>query len=392
MIPKIIGMALSMGTGFEIKSRWLPTLLFCLGGNLVSINHASAQVWTQSGAPSKPWSVIASSGDGNVLAASTGTSIYVSTNSGKSWGLTTAPAKNWTALAASGNGKMLLAVNSSSGVYTSTNFGSTWLSNSVPPNANWAATAVSADGSTLIASAQVFGSVYYSTNAGMNWRSNGIPTGYWTGLACSADGTKLAAFWSGIIYTSTNSGGVWTSNNVSGGTVLACSADGRYLFRQNGAQLNISADWGTTWFTTTLPANSAALGISSNAQRLVLAYNGVTAISTNLGTNWISTYGPAKSWRAGAASYDTSRMAVVTTGTDGIYLWTPPVLSLTNVIGANFTVQWSTNGTPFGLQMNSDLTTNNWVAVPGAPVGTNSMDQVMVSATNNSAYFRLISQ
>jgi hypothetical protein len=367
-------------------------LILCLGVNFLFPDHALAQVWTKSSALLRSWTAIASSGDGNVLAASTGTSIYVSTNAGTAWTLTTAPAKNWTALAANGNGRILLAVASSGGTFVSTNYGNTWLSNNIP-SADYDAAAASLDGSTLIVGAQIFGSVYYSTNAGVNWRSNGIPTGYWTGLACSGDGTKLAALWSGVIYTSTNSGGIWTSNNVTG-TVLTCSPDGKYLFRPNGSQLNISTDWGANWYTVLMPASytGSALGISSDAKRLVLAYNGVTAISTNFGTNWISTFGLGKTWKAAATSLDASRMAAITTTSDGIYLWTPPVLTFTNFTGTNFAVQWSTNGTPFGLQMNSDLTTSNWVIVPVAPQVTNSLNQVTVSATNSSAYFRLLAQ
>jgi hypothetical protein len=50
--------------------------------------------------------------------------------------------------------------------------------------------------------------------------------------------------------------------------------------------------------------------------------------------------------------------------------------------------------TNFGLQQNLDLSTTNWVTLTNAPVLnlTNLQDEIILSPTNSSGFFRLISQ
>src|SRR5439155_9217377 len=68
--------------------------------------------------------------------------------------------------------------------------------------------------------------------AGANWTQASAPGGYWSSIASSADGTRLAATLSpGGIYVSTNSGGTWTQSSAPTthwGTI-ASSADGVQL-------------------------------------------------------------------------------------------------------------------------------------------------------------------
>ena len=66
----------------------------------------------------------------------------------------------------------------------------------------------SADGNKLVAAAGenpivgffpiTNGPIYVSTNAGATWMVSGAPTNYWSCIASSADGTKLAAGTIGI--------------------------------------------------------------------------------------------------------------------------------------------------------------------------------------------------
>jgi hypothetical protein len=365
--------------------------IFILFATFIPVHHASAQVWTKSSAPNKGWSAVAMSADGSILAAAINGSIYTSTNSGATWAVSGAPSKSWSALAISSDGKFFLACAPSGGIYTSTNLGTSWQSNSVPANPDWDAVAASANGSTLIAGAQA-GPAYYSTNMGASWRSNGIPGGgYWTSVVTTADGTKLAAQWNGMIYTSTNSGATWTNYNNSGGTLLLCSTDGKQLLLPVGNNLYVSTNWGVTWTQTGTLTYGWPLAISSDAKRLeVLAY-GAISVSTNLGASWTTIYAPVKTWTYVALSADGSKLVAVASGTDGIYLWQPPSLSFTN-LGGNLVFSWSTNGTAFNLQMNADLTTTNWMTVTDLPTVINSQNQIIVSPTNSSGFFRLMSQ
>jgi len=356
------------------------------------VGSASAQVWTKTSAPNKSWYAVATSADGIKLAAAFQSSggIYTSTNSGATWILTSAPAKSWTALASSADGSVLLATANFGGIYASTNSGISWQSNNIPGNAQWDTAAASADGNTLIVGATVFGSVYYSTNMGANWRSNGIPKGYWTSVVCSGDGTKLAAEYNGTIYVSTNSGVAWTNYNTLG-TVLACSADGRYLVLNSGPP-TVSTNWGATWTQISLPSTSLPFALSADATRFVVLGNGVIYVSTNLGGLWSSSYAPALAWRSIAlSSTGTKLVAVSTSSSDGVYVWLPPALSFTNNAGS-LIYSWPTNGTIFSLQANPDLATTNWVAVTNVPVIANSRKQVTLPVTNGNGFFRLISQ
>ncbi|HEX7619121.1 MAG TPA: hypothetical protein VF480_10445, partial [Verrucomicrobiae bacterium] len=80
---------------------------------------------------------------------------------------TNAPIAFWTAIASSADGTKLAVAISGGGIYTSTNFGLTWISNSVPAR-NWSSVASSADGRKLIAGINVIsgsglGGIYSST-------------------------------------------------------------------------------------------------------------------------------------------------------------------------------------------------------------------------------------
>jgi hypothetical protein len=200
----------------------------------------------------------------------------------------------------------------------------------------------------------------------------------------------LAAEWSGVVYTSTNSGATWTNYTTTFGSLLACSADGKQLLLPSN-NLYVSTNWGMTWAPANIPSSSLLVALSSDAKKLVELGFGTTYISTNVGTSWTNSYAPSKTWKSMALSADGSRLVAVASGTDGVYVWQPPSLSLTNS-GGNLVFSWPTNGTAFNLQTNVNLTTTNWVTVADLPTVTNSQNQIIVSPTNNSVFFRLISQ
>src|SRR5436190_162155 len=96
------------------------------------------------------------------------------------------------------------------------------------------------------------------------------PFGYWSALACSADGHALAAYdyyLSGRIYTSTNSGAIWTAANPFRpgskpfANYLALTPDASTLIVIVGFAYS-SHDLGVTWKTNSLPhqnVNSVAI-------------------------------------------------------------------------------------------------------------------------------------
>jgi photosystem II stability/assembly factor-like uncharacterized protein len=216
-----------------------------LGCPLTMINLAFAQNWTPTSAPDKYWNYVVSSADGNKLAAFSYLQVYTSTNAGTSWISNSLPscALACAAAAGSADGLNLVAGDICGWIYTSTNAGATWITNNVPFG-TWYAVASSADGSKLAALSWSGNLFYTSTNSGTSWASNSPPsTNFltWRKMASSADGSKLVvagtkstnggATYFGWIYTSTNAGSTWqlTSAPKTNWCSIACSADGSRL-------------------------------------------------------------------------------------------------------------------------------------------------------------------
>jgi hypothetical protein len=57
--------------------------------------------------------------------------------------------------------------------------------------------------------------------------------------------------------------------------------------------------------------------------------------------------------------------------------------------GTNVVLSWASPPGGFELQRNSNLTTTNWLTVTNAPAVTNGQNQVTLSRSNSSQFFRL---
>jgi hypothetical protein len=57
--------------------------------------------------------------------------------------------------------------------------------------------------------------------------------------------------------------------------------------------------------------------------------------------------------------------------------------------GTNVVLSWASPPGGFVLQKNSDLTTTNWLTVTNTPTFTNGQNQVTLSQSNSSQFFRL---
>jgi hypothetical protein len=93
--------------------------------------------------------------------------------------------------------------------------------------------AVSACGDKMAAVALFSSAIFTSTNYGATWASNSVPVEPWWRIASSADGTKLVALGGGLtgpgpIYVSADSGQTWTQANapVTNWVSVASSANG----------------------------------------------------------------------------------------------------------------------------------------------------------------------
>jgi len=199
----------------KIKITFIMTVAFY--GWFIAVNSASAQTWTQTSAPIKAWTCIALSADGAKMVAGTYEGeIYTSIDLGRTWDLKNASSNRWLCVALSANGSVLAASGNAepaNAFLVSTNSEIDWFQVPTLTNTLWASVAISADGSRLLALAEAPKEIVTSTNFGSSWTTQTkAPTldyqYYWNWIASSADGTKLVAvtYNGGPIYRSTNSG------------------------------------------------------------------------------------------------------------------------------------------------------------------------------------------
>ena len=417
----------------ELKMETTRTFirLFLIIGLLATASIVSAQTWMQTSAPTNQyWESVALSADGSKIIATGLLSCYfTSTNSGITWtsNSTHSIAENigsWISIASSADGNKLAAASLNS-VYTSTNAGISWTSNNVPVGTNLISIASSADGTklvTVVGGTPSFGAVgsgyiYISTNSGTTWTQTSAPKKYWSSVASSADGTKLVATtedynpaFDARIYTSTNSGFTWTQTSAPTNALwaaVASSADGSKLVAVNTAHFAFvngnyvcialglvytSTDSGATWVSNNVPNNGwQSVASSADGTKLVaIPQSGGIFTSTNSGATWTSNNVNAFPYWAVASSADGNKQVMVVDG-GSIYIsqTTPsPQLNLTPS-STNLTLGWTVPSTNFVLQQSANLT--SWANVTNPPVlnCTNLQNQVMISPSNSSCFYRL---
>jgi hypothetical protein len=163
----------------------------------------------------------------------------------------------------------------------------TWVTNfDTQISARWSGVASSADVTKLAAangSFDIYSRIYTSRDSGQTWISNNVPKLEWESIACSADGMKLITIacpngsgpCPGPIYTSIDGGNTWTSNTIpyQEWTGVACSADGNTLAAVTGGYFGYP---GRVWISQTTPA--PVLNISEGNSNVMLSW---TIPSTN---------------------------------------------------------------------------------------------------------------
>lgn len=397
--------------------------LLLVAAMLVLADFAFAQTWTQTGAPNKTWTSIASSADGSKLAAAAFDGIYTSTNYGNTWVSNNVPAGAWLSVASSADGSRLAAAFIVASIWVSTNSGLTWMQTSVPatnhlgePNF-WTGITSSADGTKLVAvaggNAPHKGAIFISANSGANWTETVAPIDYWSSVSSSADGSKLAAAVrgnaqitnGGSIYISTNFGVVWTQANAPTNlrwTAIASSADGSKLAATDESlwvvdhfvynSVYTSEDYGVNWTSNNVPNTGwASVAFSADGTKLIaVAQSGYIYTSTNSGLNWTSNTPPGPFWQAVASSADGDRLLLASTvnGVYTSYSAPTPQLNLTPSF-TNLVLSWIIPSTHFVLQQSSNLV--SWTDVTNAPVLnlTNLQNEVTLSPSNPSSFYRL---
>lgn len=363
-----------------------------------------AQNWTLTSAPSLSWYSVASSADGNKLVVvGNDTGIYTSTNSGTTWTLSPfTGGMDFTSVASSTDGVKLATANFDGyGILVSTNSGATWQFTSVP-SYQYYAIASSADGTKLEAARYSGGPLYGSTNSGANWTQlTYFSQSNVRSIASSADGhtlvvaaTKLtSSFGQGGIFTSTNSGQTWiqvTSVPNHDWDSVASSADGTKLVAApQYDSIYISTNSGTSWSATLTPSEVwVSVASSADGTKLIAGSLSVVYTSIDSGITWTSNSLPSGYWNSVASSADGNKLVAVNdSGSLGIWTW--QFLPTLSILPSDGIISWSTNTAGFVLQQNNDIGTTNWIDIATTPTVTNGQNQVILPMTNSKGFYRL---
>ncbi len=399
-----------------------PGSIFCVVAALacfsLSTERSVAQTWTVTTAPSANWVSLASSADGNTLAALVqgGEAVYISTNAGGSWTLSS-PANGGvigSGIACSVDGKILYFAGTTQ-IYSSTNSGATW-NPTLSPLANWTAVACSADGMRVAGSSAIRrgspSGIITSPDGGATWNSTTPPLDAFLALASSADGSKLvgADLTASAIYISADGGNSWAPHSppLQAFTALASSVDGTRLVvtsqgTGSGGSIFISTNSGLNWAPTTAPVtNWVGIASSADGRTLLAAGGGSSALghlflSTDSGATWNLTNSLFTHWSAVAVSADGTKLVAAE---NAGHIYTLHLSSVTfsptlhiRPSGTNVVVSWLVPSMDFTLQQNTAVTSSNCVDVVAAPVlnTVNLHNEVTVPSTLGNSNFRLSS-
>ncbi len=196
-------------------------------------------------------------------------------------------------LASSTDGSKIAAAKKG-GIWTSNDFGVTWVRTHAPLYLNWTSIASNADGTKFVASCE--DGIWLSLDGGSSWTKTSAPNGPWTTLAMNSTGTKIAAAGSIGVWISSDSGGSWIQQAQLGSnqwSSLAIDSTGNSLFATSFSSGDIftTINGGTSWANHPLGSNSninsiSSVAVSGDGSKLVVA--GLEGIeeSSDSGFTW----------------------------------------------------------------------------------------------------------
>jgi photosystem II stability/assembly factor-like uncharacterized protein len=248
------------------------------------------------------------SADGTkIFAAPRYNQIFKSTDSGATWAPSGSISQLWTSVACSADGTYAVAGNET-GVWTTSDGGTTWTHRAVTAPRLWIGAGISADGSKMVISCVDL--IYTSADYGVTWtlRRNS-PGVVFNRAAMSADGTRLFVTASpGQIMVSTDSGATWTPTGPSAGwSGVSCASDGLTAVAVDGGHAYVTTDGGTTWTQRQAASGCRNASVSGDGRRMLMPVGGaIKAIPfyTSSGPGVpVVTYHPPVGGLAGTASF-----------------------------------------------------------------------------------------
>jgi len=252
----------------------------------------------------------------NLVMAKYNGAVFTSTDFGATW-IDRGNTMKWLRMVSCGIGDKLVAVTLDypSKIYFSQNYGVDWTQVSgIPVSAYNGDLAASKDCSKIFFVAQESKGTFVSTNFGGTWTQiSSAPV--LSRIAVSSDALKIAGVkYDGNIFTSVDGGATWTNRGTKNWwTDIACSADGTKLVATTDSTYGrtyTSSDSGATWtLRSSGNYNVGFITMSDDGTRVVTAYAGAILVSTNSGATWINK-GNYGNWTEIAGSADLSKFLV----------------------------------------------------------------------------------
>lgn len=236
-------------------------------GGLV-ISKDGGMTWEECAPESLIWYTVASSADGQRLAAGVhGGYLFVSEDGGETW-IQKGPFGSWKRLFASNDGRIWVAIADSGHLARSVDFGQSW--SWTQGLRLWMSVAGSADGKKLILTSSNPRNLFLSEDGGVTLVERFSEELAWLTSASSGDGRILLASGSpSRIWVSTDAGVSWTQRGESNRWVsMSTSIDGSTLVAASGeAQLYFSYDTGATWVPRGPNRHWKAVSVSGDGAR-----------------------------------------------------------------------------------------------------------------------------
>jgi hypothetical protein len=258
--------------------------------------------------------------------------------------------------------------------------------------------ASSADGARVTALLYGSAPIFISSDNGVTWSTNNnSPLTFWSGVASSGDGNRLAAAGQTVgVWISADAGVTWSQALASNVTTVASSVNGRKLLAAGANKLYLSTDFGATWSSQdTANPDATSSASSADGTRLGLAsYFGIY-ISTNSGLSWELSNQQALAWDSVACSADGHRWWASRGGGGGLFSGTSPAAPVVQIGGknANVALSWIVPSSPFVLQQRPFMDSGVWseIAVTPSINPTTLCNEVSIPATDVGSFFRLAS-
>ena len=298
------------------------------------------------------WQSVAISSTGQYIAAVVYAGfIYTSTDYGNTWVQTLAPYGDWQCITSDSTGQYLAAAIYNDKIYTSSNYGSSWLRSSSSPKTTWQSITSNSTGQYLAAVSNGNG-IYTSSNYGSNWNQTNQTSYKWTSITSDSTGQYLAAVSNGNgIYTSSNYGSNWNQTNQTSykWTSITSDSTGQYLAavnsngNGNNGYIYTSSNYGSSWTQVASPSKVwQSITSDSTGQYLsVTASNGNIYTSSNYGILWNQQYNI--STPSSITSNSTGNFLVATSDSSGVWILSTNEL----LINGNTIVNGSVNATEF---------------------------------------------